>query len=202
MRNKILWFDETKIELFGLNASVTSGGNLGRSLRWSMVVASCCWDVFQQQGLGDLSGLRERWTEKSTERSLIEVLSALEQVFIKVSLYFAPLIFASILTSLLVTAAEKHPNSMMLPPPCFTGLTILRSSLHLATLPYRPDRWSVVEMVVLLEGSPISTEELWSSIRVTIGFLVTSLTKVLLPQLLSLAGRPALESFWFQTYSI
>ena len=26
MRNKILWSDETKIELFGLNASVTSGG--------------------------------------------------------------------------------------------------------------------------------------------------------------------------------
>ena len=48
-------------------------------------------------------------------------------------------------------------------------------------------------MVVLLEGSPISTKELWSSVRVTIGFLVTSLTKVLLPQLLSLAGQPALR---------
>ena len=47
-------------------------------------------------------------------------------------------------------------------------------------------------MVVLLEGSPISTEVLWSSVRVTIRFLVTSLTKVLLPRLLSLAGRPAL----------
>ena len=34
-------------------------------------------------------------------------------------------------------------------------------------------------MVVLLEGSPISTKELWSSVRVTIGFLVTSLTKAL-----------------------
>ena len=43
-----------------------------------------------------------------------------------------------------------------------------------------------------LEGSPISTDELWSSVRVTIGFLVTSLTKALLPQLLSLAGRPGL----------
>jgi hypothetical protein len=31
-------------------------------------------------------------------------------------------------------------------------------------------------MVVLLEDSPISTEELWSSVRVNIGFLVTSLT--------------------------
>ena len=29
-------------------------------------------------------------------------------------------------------------------------------------------------MVVLLEGTPISTEELWSSVRVTIDFLVTS----------------------------
>ena len=48
-------------------------------------------------------------------------------------------------------------------------------------------------MVVLLEGSPISTEELWSSVRVTIGFLITSLTKALFPRLLSLAGRPALR---------
>ena len=29
-------------------------------------------------------------------------------------------------------------------------------------------------MVVLLEGSPISTEELWISVRVTFGILVTS----------------------------
>ena len=47
-------------------------------------------------------------------------------------------------------------------------------------------------MVVLLEGSPIFTEELWSSVRVTLGFLVTSLTKALLPRLLSLAQQPAL----------
>ena len=54
--------------------------------------------------------------------------------------------------------------------------------------------WSVedAEKVVLLECSPISTEELWSSVRVTIGFLVNSLTKALLPGLLSLAGRPDL----------
>ena len=47
-------------------------------------------------------------------------------------------------------------------------------------------------MVVLLDGSPISTEELWRSGRVIIRFLVTSLTKALLPRLLSLSGRPAL----------
>ena len=48
-------------------------------------------------------------------------------------------------------------------------------------------------MVVFLEGSSISTKELYSSVRVTIGFLVTSLTKALLPRLLSFprAGRPA-----------
>ena len=55
-----------------------------------------------------------------------------------------------------------------------------------------PDWWSAAEMVVLLEVSPISTEDYRSSVRVTIRFFVTSLTKVLLPRLLSLAGRPAL----------
>ena len=50
------------------------------------------------------------------------------------------------------------------------------------------------DMVVLLEGSPISTEEQWSSFRVTIGDLVTSLTKALLPRLLS-----SRMSWWFQT---
>ena len=37
--------------------------------------------------------------------------------FYKISLDFAPIIFPSILTSLPVPAAEKHPHSMMLPPP-------------------------------------------------------------------------------------
>ena len=49
-------------------------------------------------------------------------------------------------------------------------------------------------MVVLLDGSPISTEEPRSSVRVTIGFLVTSMTKALLPWLHSFAGRPDLGS--------
>ena len=43
-------------------------------------------------------------------------------------------------------------------------------------------------MVVLLEGSPLSTEELWSSVRVTI----EALTKALLPRLLSLDWWSAL----------
>ena len=40
----------------------------------------------------------------------------------------------------------------------------------------------------VLEDYLISTEELWSSVRVTLKFLVTSLTKALLPRLL---GRAA-----------
>ena len=46
-----------------------------------------------------------------------EVLSRFSS---RISLYFALFIFASILTSLPVPAAEKHPHSMMLPPPCCT----------------------------------------------------------------------------------
>ena len=55
-------------------------------------------------------------------------------------------------------------------------------------------------MVVLLEGSPIATEELWSSVRVTIGFLVTSLTKALLSWLLSLVRQLALRSLLMVPY--
>ena len=40
---------------------------------------------------------------------------------------------------------------------------LLRSGFSLATLPYRSDWWIAAEMVVLLEGSPLSTEERWSS---------------------------------------
>ena len=45
---------------------------------------------------------------------------ALDRFSSRISLYFSPLIFASILTSLPLLAAEKHLHSMMLPPPCFT----------------------------------------------------------------------------------
>jgi hypothetical protein len=50
--------------------------------------------------------------------AVCQVLSALEHVFIKDLSIFAPLIFASILTSLPVPDTEKHPHSMILPPPC------------------------------------------------------------------------------------
>ncbi len=67
---------------------------------------------------------------------------------------------------------------------------LLRSGFRLAILPHRPGWWSAAEIVVLLEGWSLSTEKCWSSVRVTIGFLVTSLSKALLPWMLSLAGRP------------
>ena len=54
MRNKILWSDETKIELFGLISKRHVWRKLSTSLRWSMVLATSCYgDVFQRQGLGD-----------------------------------------------------------------------------------------------------------------------------------------------------
>jgi hypothetical protein len=51
-----------------------------------------------------------------------EVVSALEQVFIQDVSVLAPFILPSILTGLPVPAAEKHPHSMILPPPYFTVL--------------------------------------------------------------------------------
>ena len=41
---------------------------------------------------------------------------------------------------------------------------LLSSGFRLATLPLRPDWWNAAEVVVLLEDSPISTEELRSSV--------------------------------------
>ncbi len=43
----------------------------------------------------------------------------------RISLYLTAFIFPSIATSRPVPAAEKHPHSMMLPPPCFTVGTVL-----------------------------------------------------------------------------
>ena len=54
---------------------------------------------------------------------------------------------------------------------------------------------------VLLASSSISAKEICSSVRLVIGLLVTSLTKVLLAQLLSLVGRPALGRVWVVPYS-
>ncbi len=60
-----------------------------------------------------------------------EVPSTLEKVFVQdipvlgSSFKNLKFIFPSIATSRPVPAAEKHPHSMMLPPPCFTIGTVL-----------------------------------------------------------------------------
>ena len=54
MRNKILWSNETKIELFGLNAKRHIWRKPGTTPTVIMVVAaSFCGDVFHRQGLRD-----------------------------------------------------------------------------------------------------------------------------------------------------
>ena len=55
MRNKILWSDETKIELFGLNANrhVWRKSDTISTVKHGAVGSIMLWDVFQWQGLGD-----------------------------------------------------------------------------------------------------------------------------------------------------
>lgn len=63
---------------------------------------------------------------------------------------------------------------------------------------------STIQAWFLLDGSHLSTEELWRSDRGTIRFPVTSLTKALLCWSLSLHGQPALGrvlNFWWRPLS-
>ncbi len=77
--NKILWSDETKIELFGLNSKRyvwRKPGQTIQSQQWSMVVAaSCCGGVFQLQGQDDWLQSRERWMRPSTGISWTKTFS-------------------------------------------------------------------------------------------------------------------------------
>ncbi len=74
----------------------------------------------------------------------------------RISLYLAAFIFPSIATSRPVPAAEKHPHSMMLPPPCFTVGTVLDrwwaapGFLHTYRLELRPKSYWIMEATVLL----------------------------------------------------
>ncbi len=68
----------------------------------------------------------------------------------RIYLYLAAFIFPSIATSRPVPAAEKHPHSMMLPPPCFTVGTVLDrwwavpGFLHTYRLELRPKSYILV----------------------------------------------------------
>ncbi len=81
--NKILWSDETKIELFGLNSKRYVWRNQALLItcpkqyqQWSMVVAaSCCGGVFQLQGQDDWLQSRERWMRPSTGISWTKTFS-------------------------------------------------------------------------------------------------------------------------------
>ena len=61
MRNTILWSDETKIKLFGLNANRYVWKKTGTAYHLTNTIPTVkycfgsimLWDVFQQQGLGD-----------------------------------------------------------------------------------------------------------------------------------------------------
>ena len=55
----------------------------------------------------------------------------------RISLYIAPFIFPSILTSLHVPAAEKHPHSMILRPPCFS-VGMVSGLLQMWCMTFRP----------------------------------------------------------------
>lgn len=85
--------------------------------------------------------------------------------------------FLTILTTLSVPPSGKHPHSMVLPQLCLTGSSLLMSGTGfplnmragirslwahsgLAALPYGPDWCIAAEVVALLEGSPLFTEEI------------------------------------------
>lgn len=67
LRNKVLWCDETKIELFGFNSKRHVWRKPGTAHHLSNTVPTVKHGgVFQLQGLDDWLQLRERWMRPST----------------------------------------------------------------------------------------------------------------------------------------
>ena len=78
----------------------------------------------------------------------------------RISLYFAPFIFASILTSL----QSQHPRSMMLPPPCFT-VGMVQGFLQMWLLAFRPKSSILVssDQIILFLISWYSLGTFWQT---------------------------------------
>ncbi len=71
---------------------------------------------------------------KTQPRPIFNVLTEGRRLLAKISRYMAPSILLSIRCSCPVNFAEKHPQSMMFPPPCFTvGMVFL--GLYLDFIP-------------------------------------------------------------------
>lgn len=71
---------------------------------------------------------------------------------------------------------------------------LLRSRLDLVTLPWKHEGWSIF---VLSKAYSVSVEDFWRSLRLTIGFFVSTTAKALLAQLLSLAKWASFRNIWF-----
>ncbi len=105
-----------------------------------------------------------------------EVLSTLEKVFVQDIPVLSS--FPSIATSRPLPAAEKHPHSMMLPPPCFTVGTVLDrwwavpGFLHTYRLELRPKSSILVSsdqrilFVTILESCGLSCVLHWGEASV------------------------------------
>ena len=127
MRNKILCSDETKIELFALNAKchVSRKPGTAHHMANTIPTGNCggsimLWGCFSAAGTGRLVRIKGEMNGAKYSEFLDENLLQSAQDFIKD-------LFPQILTSLAVPATEKHPHSMMLPPPLFTvGMVLAR----------------------------------------------------------------------------
>lgn len=69
---------------------------------------------------------------------------------------------------------------------------LLKSGFHLATQPYRPGWWRAAEVIVLLEVSPLSTQQCWSFVRVASGYWSRPWLRLFYPWSLRLAGQSTL----------
>ncbi len=146
----------------GLSRDAQLGFKSGLWLGHSRTVTELLWShsfVILAVCLGSLSC----W--KANLRPSLRSWALWRRFSSRISLYLAAFIFPSIATRRPVPAAEKHPHSMMLPPPCFTVGTVLDrlwavpGFLHTYRLELRPKSSILVSsdqrilFVTILESS-------------------------------------------------